>query len=45
MAIQSINPATDEVLDTFPETSPEALERTLADGQDAFVIWRARPFA
>ena len=37
MAIQSINPATDEVLDTFPETSPEELERTLADGHAAFV--------
>jgi succinate-semialdehyde dehydrogenase / glutarate-semialdehyde dehydrogenase len=45
MAIQSINPATDEVLDTFPETSPEELERTLADGHDAFVTWRGRPFA
>ena len=30
MAIQSINPATDEVIDTFPETSPEELERMLA---------------
>jgi succinate-semialdehyde dehydrogenase/glutarate-semialdehyde dehydrogenase len=45
MAIQSINPATDEVLETFPETSPEELERTLADGRDAFVTWRGRPFA
>ena len=45
MAIQSINPATDEVLDTFPETSPEELERMLADGHDAFVTWRSRPFA
>ena len=45
MAIQSINPATDEVLDTFPETSPEDIERMLADGHDAFVTWRARPFA
>ena len=45
MAIQSINPATDEVLDTFPETSAEELERTLAEGHDAFVDWRARPFA
>jgi succinate-semialdehyde dehydrogenase/glutarate-semialdehyde dehydrogenase len=45
MAIQSINPATDEVLDTFPETSPEELERMLAGGHDAFLDWRARPFA
>ena len=45
MAIQSINPATDEVLDTFPETSAEELERTLTAGHDAFVDWRARPFA
>ena len=45
MAIQSINPATDEVIDTFPETSPEELERMLAGGHAAFLDWRARPFA
>ena len=45
MAIQSINPATDEVIDTFAETSPEELERTLADGHATFLDWRARPFA
>ena len=45
MAIQSINPVTDEVLDTFPEMSSEELERMLADGHEAFVTWRARPFA
>ena len=45
MAIQSINPATDELLETFPETSPEELERALADGHAAFLDWRARPFA
>ena len=45
MAIQSINPATDEVIDTFPETSPEELERTLADGHATFLDWRQRPFA
>jgi succinate-semialdehyde dehydrogenase/glutarate-semialdehyde dehydrogenase len=45
MAIQSINPATDEVLDSFPEASPADLERMLAGGHDAFLDWRARPFA
>ena len=44
MAIQSINPATGEVLDTFPETSPRNRAQ-LADGHDAFLAWRARPFA
>ena len=45
MAIQSINPATDEVIDTFKETSPEELERMLAAGHATFLDWRARPFA
>jgi len=45
MAIQSLNPATDEILDTFPETTSAELDRMLADGHAAFSAWRNQPFA
>jgi succinate-semialdehyde dehydrogenase/glutarate-semialdehyde dehydrogenase len=45
MSIQSVNPATGEVLETFTPTSPEELERIVARAQAAFVEWRAVPFA
>jgi succinate-semialdehyde dehydrogenase/glutarate-semialdehyde dehydrogenase len=45
MSIQSINPATGDVLETFPEASSEQIEGILAGGHAAFVEWRARPFA
>ena len=45
MSIQSINPATGEVLETFEETSYEEIERTLARAQSAFLEWRAVPVA
>jgi succinate-semialdehyde dehydrogenase / glutarate-semialdehyde dehydrogenase len=45
MSIQSINPATGEVVETFEETSHEEIERTLATAQEAFLKWRALPFA
>src|SRR5436190_15263595 len=45
MSIQSINPATGDLLETFGETPPEALERALARGHAAFLEWRGRPFA
>jgi len=45
MSIQSVNPATGEVLETFTPTSPEELERIVTRAQAAFVEWRAAPFA
>ena len=45
MSIQSINPATGEILETFQETTPAELEGLLAAAQTAFHQWRALPFA
>jgi succinate-semialdehyde dehydrogenase/glutarate-semialdehyde dehydrogenase len=45
MSIQSVNPATDEILETFTSTSPAELERMVARAHAAFTEWRAVPFA
>lgn len=45
MTIQSVNPATGEVLETFQATSPQALERVLERADAAFRDWRRRPFS
>src|SRR5438445_234355 len=45
MSIQSVNPATGETLETFEETSPQELERTLAAASAAFHEWRGVAFA
>jgi succinate-semialdehyde dehydrogenase/glutarate-semialdehyde dehydrogenase len=45
MSIQSVNPATGEVLETFTPTSPEQLERIVARAHAAFLAWRTVPFA
>jgi succinate-semialdehyde dehydrogenase / glutarate-semialdehyde dehydrogenase len=45
MSIQSINPATGEILETFTETSPADLERIVAAAHAAFVTWREVPVA
>src|SRR6266700_7151510 len=45
MTIESINPATGEVLETFDETSGRELERILAAAHAAFLEWRTVPFA
>ena len=45
MSIQSVNPATGEVLETFTPTSPEELERIVVQAHAAFIEWRAVPFA
>ncbi len=44
MSIQSVNPATGEVLQTFSATSPAELERIMARAHAAFVEWRSVPF-
>jgi succinate-semialdehyde dehydrogenase/glutarate-semialdehyde dehydrogenase len=45
MSIQSINPATGEVLETFTETTPADTERILATAHAAFLEWRGVSFA
>src|SRR2546426_7075255 len=45
MTIQSVNPATGDVLETFKETSREDLDRILAAAHAAFLEWRTAPFA
>jgi succinate-semialdehyde dehydrogenase / glutarate-semialdehyde dehydrogenase len=45
MSIQSINPATEEVLETFTETSRQQLDRVLAVAHAEFLGWRRVPFA
>lgn len=45
MSMQSVNPATGEVLETLEETSAPQIEQILAGAQAAFAQWRARPFA
>ena len=44
MSIQSINPATGDVIETFTPTSPEALDRVVAGAHAAFLEWRRQPF-
>ena len=45
MSIQSVNPASGEVLESFTEMSATALERALATASAAFLEWRDVPFA
>ncbi len=45
MVMQSINPATEEVLATFEEFSPQRIDATLEQAQQAFQQWRERSFA
>jgi len=43
--IESINPATEEVLATFDPSSPEQIDCALSAAQDTFRRWRATTFA
>ncbi|HEY2986691.1 MAG TPA: NAD-dependent succinate-semialdehyde dehydrogenase [Candidatus Binatia bacterium] len=45
MSIQSINPATGEVLETFEETKASEIDRILEAADRIFRDWRARSFA
>ncbi|WP_151756606.1 NAD-dependent succinate-semialdehyde dehydrogenase [Dictyobacter vulcani] len=45
MSIQSINPATEEVLETFEAYSQEQIEEALTDASTAFKSWRKTSFA
>ncbi|MBI4513618.1 MAG: NAD-dependent succinate-semialdehyde dehydrogenase [Gemmatimonadetes bacterium] len=45
MSVQSINPATGEVLETFEETTAQDLDHILDRAYRAFLEWRDRPIA
>ncbi len=45
MSIQSINPATGDVLETLEPTSPQQIQSVLASAHAAFLEWRTQPFA
>jgi succinate-semialdehyde dehydrogenase/glutarate-semialdehyde dehydrogenase len=45
MSIQSINPATGEVLENFQETSMSEIDEILEAAETTFHEWRHRPFA
>src|SRR5438309_9593296 len=45
MALSSINPSSGEVLESFEEATPAALERVLAHAWQAFLGWRKCTFA
>jgi len=44
MSMQSVNPATGEVIETFEATSVREVERILATAHAAFLEWRTTPF-
>src|SRR5260370_8273391 len=45
MSIQSINPATGDVLETLEPTSPQQIQSILTGAHAAFLEWRTQPFA
>src|SRR5262249_45953437 len=45
MSIQSVNPTTGDVIETFRETSAQEIERVLASAHAAFLDWRKTPYA
>lgn len=45
MAIQSVNPSTEEVLATFDEFTPDQIARALEEAAATFEHWRRRSFA
>jgi succinate-semialdehyde dehydrogenase/glutarate-semialdehyde dehydrogenase len=45
MPIQTVNPATGEIVEKFDPTTPAELERIAAGAQAAFQDWRGVPFA
>jgi len=44
MSYQTINPASGEVLQSFPDISDAALEKVLAGAADAYEIWRHKTY-
>jgi len=44
MSVRSINPATEQVIATYEEFTPEQVEQALAETQAAFLHWRETTF-
>jgi len=44
MALQSVNPATDEVIHEYPEATPDEVATILRDARAAFRSWKRTPF-
>lgn len=45
MALESINPATGELLEAFPEWSPKRTGEVITEVHEAWLLWRQTPFA
>ena len=45
MAIESINPATGETLETYPEMTPSEVDAAIEQAHETFLTWREVPFA
>ena len=45
MAIQSTNPATNEVIKTFEEMSETAIEQSIVKSEETFATWKKTPFS
>jgi succinate-semialdehyde dehydrogenase/glutarate-semialdehyde dehydrogenase len=45
MAIESINPATEELLNTYEEMTPQQVAAAVCEAHDAWKAWRKAPFA
>ncbi len=45
MSIESINPATGEVIETFEPFTVEQIDETLTRARKAYLHWRATSFA
>ena len=45
MSIQSVNPATGEVIETLEPTSPAQVEQIVAGAHAAFLEWRTQPWS
>jgi succinate-semialdehyde dehydrogenase/glutarate-semialdehyde dehydrogenase len=45
MAMQSMNPATGEIVDSYPETSAEEVGRIVRAAHEAFLSWRRTPYS
>jgi acyl-CoA reductase-like NAD-dependent aldehyde dehydrogenase len=44
VTLQSINPATQEILATFEQSTPQQIERALSDAEKAYRTWRHTSF-
>ncbi len=45
MSIQSVNPATGDVIETFESTPPAQIEQIVAGAHAAFLEWRSQPWS